>query len=129
MTGFHTFREDLSFEGKLDQFAVSSGLASMSWHDAGQHVLARTPGWPACLGTNRRLASMFWHGHQAGQHGLARTPGWRAGFGWPLCLGTSTRLASMSWHEHQAGQHVGTNEHQAGQRVLAHTNTRLASMS
>ena len=54
-------------------------LASMSWHEhqAGQPALARTPGWPACLGTclgtSTRLASK------------------------PACLGTST--SSMCWDE------------------------------
>ena len=61
---------------------------TMSWHEQhvlAQHVLARTPGWPAaCL--NTRLAACL---GTSASHVLARTPQWTA------CLGTNTRLAHV----------------------------------
>ena len=102
---------------------VLARTPGLSWHQhqADQHILARTLGFPrlpaclgtlpACLGSNSRLAACL------GSNRLA-IPGWRA------CLGTSTRLC-MSWHERQAGR-LGTttrlpacwHEDQGGQHVF-----------
>ena len=78
-------------------------LAIIMAHQAGQQVLARKPGCPACLGTNNRPA-VSWHRLTR----LGKTPC----LGMNINKGTSTKagqhvlLTNTSCHEHQPGRHV-----------------------